>query len=454
MARFDARRSAYLVAAILAVSFSYGLMRMPVQVSDSLSLLLDAQASPSPWSTFVTWGLRGKLLRPLFYAQVKALFDLADGHYWLIYRGFHALLLTAAILLFTRALRVRTWADFAAGVFALTVLTGLHTFRGTVREAFGINHFLEIVVFSLATLNLAQSRGGWWIDAAVAALFVAASLTLESGLLVWVIAVAAWASGMPGISRRGVMTVTLLLGVYFLVRFVYIGVELEERSSGFLFDRLEPHELNQRFGDNPIWFYAYNVVTSILSVLLSDPDGGVFEIARARLQGYVPPRLYVAVASSVLTTALIAWIAVRALRRRDVAQDGIRLLLVFAAVLLANATMSYAYTKHEILSTAGAFYALAAFAAVQHIIGYVRDFRFGFARPLLCVTLAAAATLWAFRSTGVHHMLRVHAFKQRSDWARVADTAYQEANWPAERRAEATRLVRQLRDEALEMRVV
>ena len=135
MPRLDARLAAYIVATILALSFSYDLMRKPIQVSDSLQELLDVQESPSVFATFVAHSPRGPFLRPLKQVQTKVLFDLADGHYWLVFRGFHALLLAGALFLFTRALRVQTWADFAAAVFALTVLTGLHTFRGTVREA-------------------------------------------------------------------------------------------------------------------------------------------------------------------------------------------------------------------------------------------------------------------------------------------------------------------------------
>lgn len=307
--RLGPRGAAYLVTGVIALSFSYDLMRMPIQLADSLVQLLDVQQSPSVYATFVATAQRGAYLRPLFLAEIDALFDLAHGHYWLIYRGFHALLLSAGLLLFTRALKVRTWDDCAAVVFALTVFTGLHTFRGVVREAFPISHFLQVVVLCLLALNLARSRGGWWIDAAAAVTFVVASLTIESGLLVWVVLFAAWASGMHGVSRRGIIAVTALLAVYCCVRFWYLSVGtpgLDERSSGFLLRMLEPEEIEQRFGSSPIWFYAYNVATSMLSVLLSDPDGGIFEIGRAWLQGDVPPRLYVAVVSSVMTTGLIA----------------------------------------------------------------------------------------------------------------------------------------------------
>ena len=155
----------------MAASFAHDLMRKPIQVSDSLQELLDVQQSPSLVATFVAHSPRGPFLRPLKQVQTKVLFDLAAGHYWLVFRGFHALLIAAVLLLFTRALRVRTWTDVAAAVFALTVFTGLHTFRGLVREAFPINLYLESVLGCLIVLNLAQSRPNAWTDVAAAVTF-------------------------------------------------------------------------------------------------------------------------------------------------------------------------------------------------------------------------------------------------------------------------------------------
>jgi hypothetical protein len=349
-------------------------------------------------------------------------------------------------------MRVHTWTDFAAGTFALTVLTGMHTFRGTVREAFPINHFLEIVVFCLIALNLAQSRPRWWVDLAAAGTFIVASLTLESGLLVWVVLITAWAYGMRGVSRGGQIAVTGLLAAYFVVRFFYFanGIPgLAERSSGFLLDILEPNELEQRFGANPIWFSCYNVTTSILSVLFSDPDGGVFEIARAWLRGDVPPRLYVSLASSVLATALIVWTAAARWRAGSLGDGRGTMLLVFAAVLFANAAMSYAYTKHEVISVAGVFYALAAYVGGCQLLEWMQTRPHGAMRSLAVVMIAATASIWAFRSAGVHHMIRQQAFKQRNDWVDVA--APPDVTSIQGRRAAA--LIRELRHEAFEMRV-
>ena len=243
------RAAAYLITATLALAFSYDLMRKPIQIPDSLIDILHMQQSPSVYATFQDAVAQRAYLRPLRIVQVKALFDVADGHYWLVFRGFHALLLVCLLLLFTRALRIQSWTDFAAGIFAIMVLTGMHTFRGTVREAFPINHFAEILLFCLLTLNLAQSRGGWWVDVAAAVTFVAASLTLESGLLVWVVAVVAWLCGMRGISRRGVTAMTLLLAVYFVVRFAYLSTGapgLDERPAGVWLTMMTPGGADQQ----------------------------------------------------------------------------------------------------------------------------------------------------------------------------------------------------------------
>ena len=451
--------AAYLFAGIIALSFAHDLMRKPIQVSDSLQELLDVQQSPSLWATVVAHSPRGPFLRPLRQVQIKTLFDLADGRYQLVFRGFHAFLVALALFLFVRAVQVQTWADVATAVFALTVLTGIHTFRGTVREAFPINHFLEVVVFCLIALNLAQARGAWWVDVAAAVTFVAASLTLESGPLVWVVAVAAWACGMRGISNRGIAAMTVLLGGYLWLRFVYLSVGTPGldvgRDSGFGAAMLPPDEILRRFGDNPAPFYLYNVVTSVLSVLFSDPDRGVFHTVRTWREGEMPARLYIATIPSLITTALIAWTAAARVRarawRKPLPHD--QLLFVFAAVLIANAVFAYVYAKHEIISVAGAFYALAAFVAVRHVIeaGGLKASGYHRARVGLCLLLGALAGAWAFRSAGVHHMLQTQAFRERLEWARLDPEKIADRGYPSDARARA--LAAQLRREALDLRL-
>jgi hypothetical protein len=452
-----ARAGAFAVAAVFAAAIAHDVWRIPVQVSDSLTEILDAQRSPSLSDTFVASATNAAYLRPLRVVQIKALFDVAHGRYYLAYRGFHVLLVVALLWLFTRALRVETAADLAASVFALTVLTGLHTFLGFVREAFPINHFLEVAVLSVAALNLAQSRGGWWVDVAACLLFLVAALTLETGLLVWVVVTAAWIAGLRGISARGLAAITLLFAAYFVVRFGYLhtGVpSLAERGSGFLLERLEPHELQQRFGDGPLLFYAYNVAASVLSVLFSEPRDGLLVAARAWRDGDVAPRVYLAVATSLATTMTIAWWAVARWRRwwqqRDPIGTSERLAIVAGAVLAANAALSYAYTKDEIVAVAGVFYALAAYGAVRAAAERAATL------PRAGVIVASAllfvlASAWAVRSFSVHHVLRRQAFRMRNEWAHVQRNLEREGRWPEDPQARA--VIEQLRERALQGRV-
>jgi hypothetical protein len=444
------RAAVYALALLMALAIAVDLLWMPIQVSDSLGELLDASRSTSIWASFSNNFGTVAYLRPLRIAQIKALFDLAQGqHYWLVFRGFHALLLVAGVMLFARALRVRTISDAAAAAFAVVVLTGLHTFGGTVKEAFPINHFLEIGVLCLLTLNLAQSRGGVWIDVVAALTFAIAMLTLESGLLIWVVAASAWAVGWRGISTRGLAVMTVLLCGYFYLRFVHLATgvpDLEERSSGFLFEVLDPPELERRFGANLFWFHAYNVAASAGSVLFSEPQAGVFVAMREWLGGTRPlPRIVMPVFTSVMTTLLLAWVVVRKLMTRSW-DDSSRLIAVFAAVLACNAVLSYSYTKDEIMSTAGIFYALAAFATVRELLPYA-------ARTHLILGLAAALVLgvlsvgWTIRSAGLHYALRSQAAKHQIDWVSLPGGWRRGGRWPSD--PSEQRLIMQLRSDAV-----
>jgi hypothetical protein len=449
-----AAAGAYALGGLVALVIACDLLWMPIQVADALGEILDASRSPSVWASFTDKFGTEAYLRPMRIAQVKALFDLAHGHYWLAYRGFHAALLVAGVLLFVRALRVATANDFAAAAFALAVLVGLHTFRGTVQEAFPINHFLEIAVLCLLTLNLARLRGGPWADVAAAATFVVAVLTLESGLLVWVVAVACWLVGWRGISSRGVAVMTVLLCGYFYLRFVHLGTgvpTLAERSAGFGLEMLDVPELERRFGANPLPFQAYNVTTSFMSVLFSEPQSGVFVAVRDWLAGAgALPRVVVPLATSVVTTALIAWTAIRRLKAQEPRDDTARLLAVFAAVLAANAAISFAYTKDDIMSTAGVFYALAAFAAARELLAHAAHVR-PRAAVAFALLLGVLSLGWSVRAVGVHRVLRSQAAKHQIDWVVLPSALRRTGTWPAD--GGQQQLITRLRADAVALRV-
>jgi glycosyltransferase involved in cell wall biosynthesis len=447
------RTWAYLLALTTAGALAYDLLRMPVQVFDALEEMLAAQRSTSIVDTFWAAAYNPAYLRPLRIVQIKMIFDAAQGHYWLAFRGVHAATMVFGLLLFMRALRVRTVADLCAAAFALTVVVGLHTFRSTVQEAFPINHFLEIAVMALVMLNLSQARPRLIVDLAALVAFVVAALTLESGLLVWVVALTAWLLGLRGVSTRGVAAMTVLLAGYFVLRFGVLSVGtpgLIERSSGFLFEVLDPAELERRFGDRLVVFYAYNVFSSALSVLASEPQSGVFVTTVAWLNDRMTSGLALTFISSLVTTGLIVAAGVLVIRRYRFTDASDRLILLFAAVLAGNAMLSYAYTKDDIMSVSGIFYGLAVYAAIRFLIARVRPDRRLVAATLTTVILVTGMA-WALRSVGIHHVSRTYAFKTRNDWATQPGRWKRSGRWPDD--ASSQRLMTELRDDALAMKV-
>jgi len=454
------RALAFAAAVVLALGVGHDLLHMPLQIGDSLAPLLDAVRASSAWSEFTSHLREDGYFRPMRLATIKLVSDLANGHYFLGYRLFHALLVLAFLLLFVRALEVRDRLALAVVPLALTVFVGIHTFLGTVKEIYPTNHFLQIAVLALLALNLAQSRGGLLVDALLLVIFTVAALTLESGLIVWVVVVAAWISGMPGVSRRSVVGVTAFLAGYFVLRFGIFGTGLptvEERSTGFLLEALDPPQIRERFGDNLLPLYAYNVASSISSVLFSEPRSGVWVLVRAIRGDQLAPRHFIQIGASLFATGLVLAYVVARLRSgvRRPATLADQHVVIFALVLAANAAMCYVYTKDEIMSTAGAFYALAVAGAAAYFLrawAWPARARSWPATAVVCVVCLAGSAAWTIRAAGVHHVLRSQAFVQRNDWTRLNREWNRDGSWERYRAQEA--LVRELQREAIATRVV
>src|SRR4030095_6726926 len=101
-----------------------------------------------------------------------------------------------------------------------------------------VNVYLPIVVFVLLAIHLSRGRGGLWMDIVAVLTFVAACLTLESGVLVWVALVAGRLAGRRGVSDRALLGVTVLMAVYLVVRLTMLPLDTQN-TSGHLAERLE-----------------------------------------------------------------------------------------------------------------------------------------------------------------------------------------------------------------------
>ena len=446
------RRVAWLsygYALVAGLAMGHFLLGLPIQLTDSFGNMLKLSGS---WSDLLYGEFtQNAYLRPLLWANLKLVYDLSGGDYFSWFRGVHVVQVLILVVLYVALVRPRTLLDAAVVPFGLAVLFGMHTFAGTIREAFPINTFMTILILCLAAAIVALGPYRWWNDILAMALFVLASLTVETGLLIWVIFVGAALVGGRGLSRVGLAALMVLLAGYFYVRFVMFDVGspgLVERSSGFGFGVLDPDDLIARFGGNPIPFYLYNIVTSAMSVLLSEPTAGVFRVTSAIARGDVDAQMIINLVATVSVTAALAVFVWRRrnqwLARRFERDD--RLVALFIMILAANAVISYPYTKDVIMSPAGAFFAVAGFAAIRNLLTWLPA---RISPRAATVALAAAALVsgaWAVRVVGTHLNLRTGAYVERNEWVYAESSLADEGVVLTE---PDRQLMRQLRDDAI-----
>ena len=412
----------YAYAILAAAILGYFLLLIPIQFTDAFIIMVNLE---QPFSEVMRTTFADRAyLRPGLYGTLKLFYDLSDGNYFYWFRLTQVVQGALTLVLFVRMLQPRSSTAATVVPLALAVLLGSHTFAWTVREAFPINTFLTILLCCVAAVNLSFARHRWWIDVAAIVLFTAAALTVESGLLVGVLFIAAYLLGLRGVSLRGVMVIGALFLGYFLLRFLVLGISvpgLSARDAGFGFARRDASELVAMFGDNPLPFYAYNVVASLLSVLVAEPRDGVWRLVRGLTSGNLEPPFLIGVASTVLATAIVcrfawrrrqAWME-RRLERAD------QLVLLFVCVLLVNAAISYAYTKDVIMSPAGLFFAAAVYAAVCDLVA--TPSRSTWRGLGVVVMVALLSTTWALRAVGLHAALAASARQVRAQGAYVDD---------------------------------
>ena len=414
--------AAYGSGLLVAATIGYFLLRIPIQLTDSFTSILALKGSflDLMRSQFYQVGY----LRPGLWAEMKLIHDLSGGEYFYWFRMTQALQVAVLLTLFVYVLRPRGLRDAAAVPVALAVLVGSHTFAWTVREAYPVNTFLTILLCCAAAVALSSSAARWWTTPAAIAIFVVSALTVESGLLVWVILVAGYVLGWRGVSRTGVVGLCGALAGYFVLRFLVFGNGLpavSERDSGLGFERLTQAEVQAMFGGNRLPFYAYNVMASLLSVLIGEPRDGVFELGKSIAEGQAAPALLVGFVASVMATAVIvryAWVR-RSAWMSQAFTHGDRLVILFAVVLAANAAISFGYTKDIIMSPAGLLQAAAVFVAVRDLIGRVPGS--SFRRIGVAVALVVLSATWGIRAVGLHAALDATAVSVREQWAFVDD---------------------------------
>lgn len=446
-------RAAYLYAIAIAAGVAYFLIRMPYQISDDLEHILIAQ-SQDAWNILMTRYATVESMRPAMWLTQNAVFELAPGgHYFATFKAVHVAELVATLVLFVRLLRVRTAVDFTALPLALVVLVGMHTFSVTIREGYPVNHFLTVLLCCVVVANLTDLQPHWSHDVAAVLTCAYALFTIETGIIVWVCLVAAYAAGWRGVSGKGIAAATAIVVAYLVVRFALLDVgtrTLGVAASGYGFSVRDTGELAALFGDAPWKFYLYNVVCAALTVLFSEPRAGIFQFTLFALRGDVPAWSLVNVVVSTIGTILIAVNVIPRLRRWKqwtFEHDDV-LLVMFVAVLGANSAISYPYLKEVVMSPAGMFYAIAVYIAVRDLLYRLRG-QASAAALWVVIPLFALSTGWSLRAITLVQTLRSSAFVNRNDWAAAVEREDEVRPRWRQRHPDAEHLVRQLRDEVI-----
>jgi hypothetical protein len=156
----DDRRAvwlAYAYALIAGLAMGHFLLGLPIQLTDSFGNMLKLSQS---WRELLSNEFtQTAYLRPLLWANLKLVYDLSGGHYFLWFRGVHVAQVLCLVTLFVTLVRPRTMLEAAVVPFGLAVLFGMHTIAGTIREAFPINTFLTILILCLLAAVIALGGG-------------------------------------------------------------------------------------------------------------------------------------------------------------------------------------------------------------------------------------------------------------------------------------------------------
>jgi hypothetical protein len=449
------RAASYAFALLVALGLGYFICKMPLQVSDDVSNMMKVHDLDlrGIYVSEIHPGL--VYLRPMIMFVINFAFELgraAGGRYFETFKTFHVLQVVAVLLLFVRPLKVRTAWEFAVSCLAVTAVVGMHTFFGTIYEAYPINAYMTILICCMLAVNLVDGPPTPWRQIAAVALFAFAVLTIETGVLVLVCFVVGYAVGFRGVSLRGLAACAGALAFYLALRFVLLSGHmpgLEERSSGFGFKGRDPAELIRMFGDHRLPFYLYNVASSVLTIPFAEPRAGVWRFVRALVQGSLSPPLVLYVVTSTVSSLLIAsfiWRRRHAWLRRQWDHHD-RLVLIALAVIVGNGVMSFPYTKDVIVSPAGLLYPLALFAAVRDLPEAAQR---GIARRLTPYVLALLSLGWALRAVAVPYGLWETAYRYQHQWVHIDE-------WLVDQKLEykppQLQVIGRLRDQALRMPV-
>jgi hypothetical protein len=404
---------AWALACVAAFGLAFSAVSWPyVDVFSAIR-----EASTWTWPQYVRYAFtRDVEYRPLWHLCIKLVYELVGLRPWV-----YQILVVAQ---FGAVLGLLIWLFKPAGLrravaacIALSCIVGLHSSH--ILFAYWPSNIhspgLILLLVSLALAFDGRTRPVDWLFFPVT---LAALLVLESGVLLAPLLVALWWAGAPGVGRRGVGAMVAAVVCYVAIRFtfgsgappsVYTG-------SGLGFAAQTPEDLRNIFEHAPWLFWIYNVTATFLTVVVSEPRAGVYSFVASLLNGNTQTWQWLHVASSLLTTLIIA--AVLIVWRPSSARD--RQLLVAGAVLVVcGSGLGILYTRDRIALSAGVGYGLLLYVALSALLERLPSL--GRRQPLAMCAVAAVAAFWVVRTAETYVFLRDTAWDYHQDWTERFD---------------------------------
>jgi len=349
--------------------------------------------------------------RPLFRLANKAAFQLFGFHIWayetLVLAQFATVL--GLVIWFCRPTTLRR---ALATCIALGCLAGLHTSRilfGFLLVNMGsVALILLLVAIAMAIEPRARAFG--WV---LGPLVLVSMLSVEWGVMVALVLPVLWLTGAPGLDRRAMTWAMAGLAAYVAIRFVFGLIAAPppfHTESGFGFAQLSPEQLQARFERAPWLFGLYNVMSTFLTVVASEPRSGVFSFVQSFIEGNVPYWQWLHVVSSLLTTTAVA--AALMLYRPSSGRD--RFLSVAGLTLLvAGSGFGLPYTRDRMGMMAGVGYSLLVYVAVAAMLEQPAH---GWRRRAMVCSVVIVASAWMLRSVETFFQLRDTAWEYHREW--------------------------------------
>jgi hypothetical protein len=371
---------------------------------------LSAAGDTRSWHEVISDSLTKSVeYRPFLDAFTRLAYQLVDlnlGVYHAIVVIEFALILLALALMFRPDGPPRA----TAAVLALSVAVGLHTSR-VLFLFVPLNAYATSMMLVLAgavSLMSPRLRGYEWV---LLPLTLVGLLWLELAVLIVPLTIVAWWMKAPGTTWRSVAAAAGGLTIYLVARWGFApSLGIGSPETGFGFSSISPAESAARFGDAPWVLWLYNIGSTVLTVLASEPRAGRFQFVQAFTLDTVPAWMWLHVLSSAATTVVVAagLAFVRTRPHRD------RLIAALGGVLIVGGSaLAFLYTRDRIGLPAGIGYAMLVYVAVSTLLELARE-----RRPLVFGLVALLVLCWSVRSAEVYVALRDMAWEHRLEWER------------------------------------